>query len=199
MKKPIQTLVLTVILFTVFSFIASAQAQFSGGLHGGANLAMEQYPGFTMKGALLTYGGAFARLQVSQLAFQLEANYSAEGGNLKAALNGGTNKYRETYLDVPLFIQGRFPSGMYIEFGPQYGILSSSTYNFNNTGDVNTRAAYKSYNFSVGGGLGYEFQKQGLKGLGIGLRFMQGLTAISSSGYGDIITSAVSLGISERF
>lgn len=63
--------------------------------------------------------------------------------------------------------QGRSASGWYIEFGPQYGFLLSSTYNYNNTRTVNTRTMYKNYNFSVGGGFGYEFQKQSVKDLGI--------------------------------
>jgi len=180
-------------------FTTSVHAQFSGGIRAGANLSTEQYPGFTMQNAILGYGGGFARYQVSQIAFQLEANYSAEGGNLKDAFNGHINKYRETYINVPLFIQGRFALGEYIEFGAQYGFLQSSTYNYNNTGTVNTKGYYKSNNFSLGGGAGYEFQKGSVKGLGINIRFMQGLTAISSSGTGDIKTSTFSLGLSQKF
>jgi hypothetical protein len=199
MKKSTQTLLITQLVGVALFFATSAQAQFSGGIKAGLNIATEKYPGFTMQDATLGYGGAFGRYQVNLLAFQLEADYSVEGGDLKAAFGGQINKYRETYLNFPLFIQGRFPSGAYIEFGPQYGILLSSTYNFNNTGIVNTQTIYKSYNFSVGGGAGYEFQSGSVKGLGINFRFMQGLTAISSSGYGDITTSAFSFGLSKKF
>lgn len=199
MKKSIKALLFTHTVCVAVLFATSAHAQFSGGIRAGVNLATERYPGFTMQNAMLGYGGAFARYQVNQIAFQLEANYSGEGGNLKDAFNGDINKYRESYLNVPLFIQSRFPFGGYIEFGAQYGFLLSSTYNYNNTGTVNTQGIYKSNNFSVGGGVGYEFQKQSVKGLGINIRYMQGITAISSSGYGDIKTSAFSLGLSEKF
>jgi len=199
MKKLTKTLLFTHTVCAAVFFTTSVHAQFSGGIRAGVNLATEQYPGYTMQNAILGYGGAFARYQVNQIGFQLEANYSGEGGNLKDASNGDINKYRESYLNVPLFIQGRFPFGGYIELGAQDGFLLSSTFNYNNNGIVNIKGMYKSNNFSVGGGAGYEFQKQGVKGLGINIRYMQGITAISSSGYGDIKTSAFSLGLSERF
>ena len=198
MKRSIKALFVTQIIFVAVFLATSAHAQFSGGVKAGANLATEQYPGFTMENAILPYGGAFARYQVSLIAFQLEANYSVEGGNLRT-ITGEVNKYRESYINVPLFIQGRFPLGQYIELGAQYGFLQSSTYNYNQTGEVNTKGYYKSNNISLGGGVGYEIQKGNVKGLGINLRFMKGLTAISSSGSGDIKTSTVSLGLSQKF
>lgn len=199
MKKSTKTLLFTTFVCLAVFFASSVRAQFSGGIKAGANLATEQYPGFTMQDAILAYGGAFARYQVNHIAFQIEANYSAEGGNLKVANSSLINKYRVTYINVPLFIQGRFSSGWYIEFGAQNGFLQSSTYNFNNTGTMNIKGSYKNNNFSLGGGTGYEFQNGNVKGLGINIRFMQGLTAISSSGYGDIKTSTFSLGLSQKF
>ena len=199
MKKSTKTLLFTITVCLALFFATSVSAQFSGGIKAGANLATEQYPGFTMQNAILAYGGAFARYQVNQIAFQIETNYSGEGGNLKVANSNVINKYRVSYINVPLFIQGRFSPGWYIEFGAQEGFLQSSTYNFNNTGTMNIKGYYKSNNFSLGGGTGYEFQKGNVKGLGINIRFMQGLTAISSSGYGDIKTSTLSLGLSQKF
>jgi Outer membrane protein beta-barrel domain len=199
MKKSTKTLLITQLVFAAVLLTTSVHAQFSAGIKAGVNLASEKYPGFTIQNAILGYGGAFVRYQVNVFALQLEANYSAEGGNLKDASNGDINKYRESYLNVPLLIQGRFPFGGYIEFGAQDGILLSSTYNYNDNGTVNTREMYKSNNFSVGGGGGYEFQKQPLKGLGINVRFMQGITAISSSGFGDIKTNTLSFGLSLKF
>ncbi|HEY4197032.1 MAG TPA: outer membrane beta-barrel protein [Mucilaginibacter sp.] len=201
MKKSIKTLIIANLIGTALLFATSVHAQFSGGIRAGANLATEKYPGFTMQNAVLGYGGAFATYQLNPIAFQLEADYSGEGGNLKAAFSGQINKYRETYLNVPLLVQAWFPSGAYVEFGGQEGFLTSSTYNFNNNGNVNTRSIYKNTNFSIGGGAGYEFQKRSAKGLSINFRFMQGLTAISSSGSGSeaITTNAFSLGLSERF
>lgn len=126
-------------------------------------------------------------------------NYSGEGTNLKVEGTDYINKYRETYFNVPFFIQGHLPGGGYVEVGAQYGFLSTSTYNFNNGGNVNTLAAYKSTDFSVGAGIGYEFTKPAVKGLGINLRFMQNVTAISPSGYGDIKGSVISAGLTYRF
>ncbi|HWD87151.1 MAG TPA: outer membrane beta-barrel protein [Mucilaginibacter sp.] len=199
MKRSTRTLRYAFIVCGGLLFANQIHAQFSVGLKGGVNLATEQYPGFAMQNALLGYGGASVRYKVGLVALQAEADYSGEGGNLKAAFGGQINKYRESYLNVPLLLQSRFPFGGYIEFGAQYGFLLSSTYDFNNTGVVNTRPAYKSGNFSVGGGFGFEFQNSYAEGLGINIRLMQGITAISSSGYGAIKTSTVSLGLSERF
>jgi len=195
MKKSTKTLLFTHFVCLAAFFATSAQAQFSGGVKAGVNIATEQYPGFTMQNAILGYGGGYARYQVNLIAIQLEANYSNEGGNLYDTYDRVINQYRESYLNVPVFIQGRFPTGVYIEFGVQYGFLLSSSYDFNNTGTVNTEGAYKGGNFSVGGGAGYEFKN----GLGINIRYMQGTTAISSSGFGDIKTSAFSFGLSEKF
>lgn len=199
MKKSTKTLLVTFVASIAVFFATSVYAQFSGGIKAGANLATEQYPGFTMQNAILGYGGAFVRYQVNHIAFQVEANYSAEGGNLKVANSNMINKYRVTYINVPLLIQGRFSSGWYIEFGGQEGFLQSSTYNFNNTGTMNIKGYYKSNNFSLGGGTGYEFQKPSVKGLGVNIRFMKGITAISSSGFGDIKTSTFSFGLSQKF
>lgn len=125
MKKSIKTFRFTQIVCITLLFATSVHAQFSGGVRAGVNLAAEQYPGFTMQNALLGYGGAFARYQVNQLAFQVQADYSGEGGNLKDVSNGDINKYRESYLNVLLFFQGRFPTGVYIELGAQCGLLLS--------------------------------------------------------------------------
>ncbi|MBS1528968.1 MAG: outer membrane beta-barrel protein [Bacteroidetes bacterium] len=199
MKRSTKTLFRTGIVCAGLLLATSVHAQFSVGLKAGVNLATEQYPGFTMQNALLGYGGASVRYKVGIIALQVEGVYSGEGGNLKAMPGGQVNKYRESYLDVPVLLQSRFPFGGYLEFGVQQGFLLSSTYNFNSTGVVNTRNAYTSGNFSVGGGFGFEFQNSYAEGLGINIRFMQGTTAISSSGYGPIKTSMVSLGLSERF
>jgi hypothetical protein len=199
MKKSTKTLLFTNVVCVFVLLATSVHAQFSGGIKGGINLATEVYPGFAMKSAVTGYGGAFARYQVNMLAFQLEGAYSVEGGNLQVGNTGMVNKYRVSYINVPLFIQGRFPEGVYMEFGAQYGFLSTSTYNFNNNGDVNIANSYEKNNFSIGGGLGYEFQGQGIKGLGINLRYMQGLTAISHSGSGDIKTRTFSIGLSQKF
>jgi hypothetical protein len=202
MKKHTKTLFLASGISLFVLFTTSAQAQFSGGVRAGVNFATEQYTGYEHEFLALPYAGLYAQYQVSQIGFQLGANYSGQGTNLNDLGNGDTYHYRQSYLTFPFLVQGHFAFGGYIELGAQYGFLLSSSESYNGGASVDTKDQYKSTDFEIGGGIGYEFNHTASHGLGINIRYMRGVTSIAKSEYytdNGVENRVLSAGLTYRF
>lgn len=181
-----------------------ASAQFSAGVRAGANLVTEPYQGYSHVFLALPYGGVFAQYKLNiPLDFQLGLNYSGEGANLKDPTTDDTFHIRQGYLAIPLFVQYRFPFGGYVEAGPQLGFLLSASSKVDGEPSTSDKSDYKSTDFELGGGLGYEFKHKAANGLGINVRYLRGVTAINKSEEGDdgieIKNRVLSIGLTYRF
>ncbi len=197
-----------IILFLAVAAICSctilpANAQFSFGARVGANLATEPAVGLYHQTLARPYFGIFSNYQFSgPIAFHLGLNYSGEGANYKDLGTDETFKIRHSFLTIPFLIQYRFGFGGYIEAGPQFGILLSAKEKYNDEESVDAKSYYKGTDFSAGVGLGYDLQKGALKGLGINVRYMRGLTNINKTDVGDntdIKSRVLSIGLAYTF
>ena len=112
--------------------------------------------------------------------------YSGQGGsignNRAAAVNEGDYDLALHYIDVPLVLNYRMPSGIYLEVGAQPGFLVGAKQKFTsgplNEKEVDVKDAYDGFNVSALGGLGYMTRI----GLGFGARYNFGLSNILEEG-----------------
>jgi hypothetical protein len=137
----------------------------------------------TKAGLLL---GIYSQFQLSQgLRFQPELLYSAEGSLIEGPISNTQTilfRNRINYLNIPLMLQFTKGSGFYFEAGPQIGFRLSAKSKFENPTTSGSgpstvtdyKSATKGTAFGLGAGAGYEMGN----GLGIGLRYMLGLTDI---------------------
>ena len=146
----------------------------------------------TKAGLLL---GIYSQFQLSQgLRLQPELLYSNEGSLIEAPLGANNTqailfRNRLGYLNIPIMLQFTKGSGFYFEAGPQIGFRLSAKSKFENpttSGSGPTRVtdykkSTKGTAISLGAGAGYEMAN----GLGIGIRYMLGLT--------DILTTSASM------
>lgn len=156
--------------------------------------------------------GVFARFHVSNtLRIQPELMYSSEG-SLQEGRFGADNKHVLIFrnklhaINLPVMLQYGFSKGLYLEAGPQIGYLVSSKLVNEKpvVGDPTTfdMESNKTFNFSAGAGLGYEFQN----GFGLNARYMWGLTENAFSyksnglvGAPSMRTNTIHLGAFYRF
>lgn len=123
------------------------------------------YTGVLVKSTLGTN-----HLSVSDLAQLGATTYSASG----------TYSQKVNYFLVPVLAKYQFKNRMYLEAGPQAGLMSKGWIEFNSDSS-NTTAKIKEKNtddihridFGLVGGLGYKFQKT--QGMSIGIKYYYGL------------------------
>ncbi len=186
MKKLLS--ILMVLAITSFS----VQAQVGFGLKAGLNISTvrgDEDEG--VKSLIGANGGLFANIPAgTNFAVQPELVYSMEG----AKLDGSDFKIHLDYVNIPLLAQYRNPSGFYAELGPQIGILTSAKIKSGGTSE-SIKDQLKSTNFSIVGGLGYNF----IPSVGVNARYALGVSNISDDSEGDLKTSTFSIGLHYTF
>jgi hypothetical protein len=152
--------------------------------------------------------GVFSQFQLSEgLRLQPELMYSAEGSIIDGKIGASSTmatlfRNRINYLNIPLMLQFTKGSGFYAEVGPQLGFRLSAKYKFENptttgggqTSVTDMKNTTKGTAFSLGAGVGYELPS----GIGLGLRYMFGLTDISTTST-SIKSNVLSIGLQYRF
>ncbi|WP_149242855.1 porin family protein [Dyadobacter sp. 32] len=170
MKK----LFFTVLMVTLSTF-AMAQT-FSFGPKAGINIS--NYSGGDINsdakvgyhiGGLLNFG--FGEI----FSIQPEVLFSTQGAKVENA--GSKTNYKINYLNVPVMLKFRIANGFYIEGGPQAGFRLSE-----NIPDQTINDFAKQLDLSAGAGLGYQSDA----GIGIGLRYMAGLSKVGDFSGRDI-------------
>ncbi|WP_299107978.1 porin family protein [uncultured Tenacibaculum sp.] len=105
--------------------------------------------------------GVMAEIPISEkFSFQPELLYSKQGSSVNL-----------DYLNIPLLGKYYLTEGLSIQAGPQIGFLLSA-----NTNGVNVKRSFKTFDFGVDVGLGYQFKN----GLSLGARYNYGLSNIST-------------------
>jgi hypothetical protein len=95
---------------------------------------------------------------------------------------GGTHSQYINSFQLPAFIKYRFPSRIYAEAGPQFGLMYKSWVQFDSDIDgTQTRIRVENKDaintFDVGGAIGVGYRlKPGPAGMTLGLRYYQGFT-----------------------
>lgn len=120
-------------------------------------------------------GGFLSLLFGNHFAIQPEAVFSSQGAKFEYA--GNEENFKVSYLNLPVMLKYRFDGGFYLEAGPQVGFkLNESTPN------SSVRNFAKNLDLAFDAGLGF----QGKSGLGVGARYVAGLSKVGDFDEGDL-------------
>jgi len=148
--------------------IVNAQLQF--GLKGGVNVSNftgGDFPNFEKSPYVAFHLGGLVRIKFDHLALQPELLFSSQGAKLDDGVSEET--YKVSYVNIPIMLQWQFKGSLYVEAGPQVGFKVSEEIPNSTIEDF-----AKGTDLSIGFGLG--FLKS--KGLGIGARYMVGVSKV---------------------
>lgn len=155
--------------------------KFQFGLKGGLNISNFTNTSFNNvdnKAILgLHAGGLLSLLLGDHFAIQPEALISTQGAKLSSDAGFDDGNYKLTYLTIPVMFKGRFNGGFYLEAGPQFGFKLSEKIPGANT----TQNFAKNADFGVGAGLGFH----GKSGLGVGGRYVLGVSKVGDFDHND--------------
>ena len=158
-----------VILGVIFGGIASAQT-FQFGPKAGINISNFTSGTGSESNTLVGFHvGGFVSFQFGKsLAIQPEVLFSTQGAKYDDA-NTTIKDFKANYLNIPVVAQLRMSGGLYLETGPQIGILLSAK-----TDDETVKDLYNSLDWSWAFGIGLRSKM----GLGVSARYNLGLTKV---------------------
>ncbi|MEO6069772.1 MAG: porin family protein [Chitinophagaceae bacterium] len=150
------------------------------GVKGGVNVSTWNVTGSAqdqIKSRLGYHLGLIAHTHLStQVALQPELQFSSQGA--KQNVNGQEYVYRMNYLNIPIMLQYMFDNGFRLEAGPQIGFLINAKDIAPNGGEVNSTKDYKTVDAGLGLGINYLTYS----GIGVGARYIFGLSDINDIG-----------------
>jgi hypothetical protein len=166
-------------------------------------------PDLSMKTS--AHGGVFlnAPLGTGGFALQPELLYSRQGSKVKQTATVGTvtqtYEYDQdmNYMTLPVMLQWKSMGGVYVETGPQPALLLTAKQDGPGSTTTDNKSSYDKFDLSWGAGLGYVSKV----GLGIGARYLYGLTNTVEDGGGnnsanngpELKNSVIQVGLSYRF
>ena len=157
------------LLFAVFSTAAFSQG-FSFGPKVGVNVS--NYTGGDIESDALVgfHLGGLLNFGIGKVfSIQPEVLFSTQGA--KITRNTEASDYKTTYLAVPVMFKFRTNGGFYFEFGPQASFRTGE-----DVPDQTIDQFAKNLDLAAGAGIGY----QAGFGLGIGARYLAGLTKVGN-------------------
>ena len=149
-----------------FSFGPKAGVNISN--YTGGNIDSKALVGYHI-GGMLNYG--FGKV----FSIQPEVLFSTQGA--KVTNDGVKNDFKISYITVPVMLKLKANNGFYFEAGPQVGFRTSS-----DIPDQTINNFAKGLDLSVGAGIGF----QSKIGLGIGARYIAGLSKVGDFSGGNI-------------
>jgi hypothetical protein len=114
------------------------------------------------------FGGFVSFAAGKSFAIQPEVLFSTQGSKIDDA-TAQVKEFKANYLNIPVLAQLRTSGGLYLETGPQAGLLLSAK-----ADDETVKDLYKSLDWSWVFGLGFRTNV----GLGLDARYNLGLTKI---------------------
>lgn len=170
MKK----IILSAIAIFMFGVVSAQDVKF--GVKGGLNFA--NLTG-DIENAAMKIGfnvGGFAEIKVSEkFAVQPELLYSTQGAKSDDSEVDGSISLG--YINIPVMAKFYVAESFSLEAGPQIGFLTSAKYKFDSEifdVDADVKDAYKSIDFGLNFGAGYDFTPN----LSAGFRYNLGLSNI---------------------
>jgi len=159
-----------IMLSSLFFFSMAGYSQFViFGAKAGVNFA-------TVTGNALDDKGMHPSFHIGGLAnFFLNDNFTIQPEVLYSGkgFKSSDQTYKFGYIDIPVLVQYKTPSGFFVEAGPQVGFLISAKVN-----STDIKENMKSTDFSWVGGLGYK----SAMGIGASARYDFGYTNVSEFG-----------------
>lgn len=176
MKRRILSLVAATLLLSTAGF-----SQLSLGIKAGINISNfsgGDFDAVEKKALLGFHGGGFLNVGFGgSLSLQPELLLSTQGARIDS-LNGKSSDWKVSYITVPVMLKYRTQgSGFYLEAGPQFGFKVSD-----NIKDQTIENFANDLDLAFGAGLG--FQSKG--GLGIGARYLAGISKVGDFDSGNI-------------
>jgi Outer membrane protein beta-barrel domain len=177
-KKP--SYMKTVLLALSLLLSYSGQAQSTFGFKGGLNICKFTGPGVIEGASTLTAVnfGLFDRFSIARTtSLQVELSVSGDGESFNNSINNVTSSgsFHFTYLDLPLLIHQKIVRGLFVETGPQVGLLLGANLTTNGiTSDYTSQVT--SLDFCWDFGIGYKFSKL----LALNMRYNAGISNLAS-------------------
>lgn len=165
------------LLFTAAQFL-NAHAQFTFGPKVGVNITKENYSStyYSTSHRVGLAAGIFTNYTFGKhFGIQAELIYSSEGTKESSPISNGVVTINR--INIPLLFQYKHPKGIYIEAGPQIGLLQSAKGKYT-TGNYDFKTNTQSNLLSWCVGAGYQLN-QLVQGLGAGIRYAKGFTPVN--------------------
>ena len=150
---------LITLLVAISASFITADAQNAIGIKGGVNIA--RLSEFTGRSRISGHGGVFLHHTINKTwCFQPELLYSGEGQ--KYISNGVEHTLALDYLQLPLMIQYYPVPNVYLEAGPQVGVLLSAQDKVDEFDEphANVKGDFSSAQLALGIGLGVKASEQ---------------------------------------
>lgn len=182
-------------VFAVVAFVATSNAQVSGGAKAGLNLAKlsSSADGFESDMKLAFAVGGFLDVELSdKIGFQPELLLSFQGDKNEDSFGGVDYKSttKLSYLNIPLMLKYKFSDAFNFQVGPQVGLLMGAKVKVE-AGDDEVEEDIKDElsgtDFGLNFGFGYELES----GLLINARYNLGLSDIADENDGDAVKNSV--------
>ena len=151
---------------------AAMSQSVSVGLKAGANLSNftgKDFNGIKKEGLFGFHAGGYMSINLGGISIQPELLVSTQGAKIDFDNNSTTEEYKLTYLSVPVMVKFRSQSGLYGEIGPQFSFKLDE-----NIGSQTINDFAKNLDLAAAVGFGI----QGKRGLGIGARYIAGLSKV---------------------
>lgn len=181
MKK----VLLSAVAVMAFMSVSAQETRF--GVKAGANLANFTGDVEDAKSKVGFQVGGFAEIKLTdKFAIQPEVLFSTQGAKEEGSdvFSSYENKVNLSYLNVPVMFKYYVAEKFSLEAGPQIGFLLSAKSKYKETvdgetysDDVDVKDAFKSIDFGINFGAGYDFTEN----LSVGLRYNLGLSNIAET------------------
>ncbi|KIA99210.1 hypothetical protein OA93_06155 [Flavobacterium sp. KMS] len=202
MKK----ITLSIVAVLAFGFANAQEVKF--GVKGGINLSTLTGDVEDASSKVGFQVGGFAEIKLTEkFSVQPEVLYSLQGAKSEGSEFGYTSKstLNLSYLNIPVMAKYYVAEKFSLEAGPQIGFLLSAKDDTKVTVDgesssekINVKDDYKSIDFGVNFGAGYDFTEN----LSAGLRYNLGLSNIAETVEGEnykVKNSVFSLSVAYKF
>ncbi len=146
---------LALVFLAGMSIATAAHAQFQFGVKAGANFSSVNGNATSDVSTLAGFnGGVYFKLPVvGHWSIQPELLYSGQG--FEDNSGGFTSKQHFNYFNIPLLLKYTHFSGLFLETGPQFGVLTSANVKGDNI-SVDDKSYYHSADFSWVVGIGFK-------------------------------------------
>lgn len=150
-------------------FMSGIMSRLSFGLKAGANYSNYSNADFQTDALIGFHAGALVDFKITKNLFiQEEFLFSSQGAKVKGDIFG-KDDVKVNYITVPILLKFRTNSGIYIEAGPQVGMLASV-----NVDKTKFKDFANKLDLAAAAGIGY----QSRSGFGIGVRYVAGLSKV---------------------
>lgn len=169
---------LALVFLAGMSIATAANAQFQFGVKAGANFSTVSGSAVSDANTLAGFnGGVYFKLPLpgSHLAIQPELLYSGQG--FQDNSGGFTSTQHFNYFNIPFLLKYTHFSGLFVETGPQAGVLTSASAKGDGI-SVDDKSYYHSADFSWVFGVGFKIPTTPLS---IDARYDLGLSNIQNS------------------